>query len=79
MARRARFKAFPRPRQPFPPSMKAALGITRAKRRVKRTSGYYAATRWTRAPHNAKRRMLRRAGYYSGPMQFLRLLMRVLR
>ena len=54
----ARFKVFPRYRRP---SLKTALGITRAKRRIKTASGYYAATRWTRAPTNFKRRMLRRA------------------
>jgi hypothetical protein len=61
------------------PSLKTALGITRAKRRFRKATGYYAATRWTRAPQNAKRRMLRRAGYYSNGAKFLRLLFRVLR
>lgn len=72
----ARFKIFPRYRRP---SLKTALGITKAKRRIKTRTGYYAATRWTRAPRNYKRRVLRRAGYYSGPMKFLRFMMRVLR
>jgi hypothetical protein len=72
-AHMARFKVFPRYRRP---SLKTALGITRAKRRIKTASGYYAATRWTRAPTNFKRRMLRRAGYYSGPMKFLRFFFR---
>lgn len=66
-----RFKVFPRYRRP---SLKTALGITQAKRRIKRESGYYAATRIFRAPTNYKRRMLRRAGYYSGPMKLLRFL-----
>jgi hypothetical protein len=66
-----RYKAFPRYRRP---SLNTLLGITRAKRAIKRKSGFYAATRWTRAPQNFERRMLRRAGYYSGPMQLLRFL-----
>jgi hypothetical protein len=61
------------------PSLKTALGITKAKRRFKTKTGYYAATRWTRAPRNYKRRVLRRAGYYSGPMKFLRFLFRGMR
>lgn len=72
----ARFKVFPRYRKP---SLKTALGVTKAKRRFRKATGYYAATRWTRAPRNAKRRVLRRAGYYSGPMKFLRFLMRGLK
>lgn len=31
------------------PSLKTALGFTRAKRRFKTQTGYYAATRWMRA------------------------------
>ncbi len=57
------------------PSLKTALGITRAKRRFKTQTGYYAATRWMRAPRNMQRRALRRVGYYSGPMKFLRFLL----
>jgi hypothetical protein len=72
----ARFKAFLRYRRP---SLKTALGITKAKRRVRKATGYYAVTRPFRAPGNFKRRMLRRAGYYSGPMKFLRFLRRSLR
>ncbi len=66
----ARFKLL-RYRRPSP---KTALGITRAKRRFKTQTGYYAATRWMRAPTNMRRRALRRVGYYSGPMKFLRFL-----
>lgn len=72
----ARFTSFPRYRRP---SLKTALGITKAERQLKSKSGYYAATRWTRAPRNAKRRALRRAGYYSSPMKFLRFILRDLR
>jgi hypothetical protein len=72
----ARFKLFPRYRRP---SLKTALGITRAKRQMRTVSGYYMLTRPLRATRNFKRRMLRRAGYYSGPMKFLRFLSRATR
>ena len=68
----ARFKLFRYRR----PSLKTALGVTAAKRRIKTETGYYAATRWMRAPYNFKRRTLRRVGYYSGPMKFLRFILR---
>jgi hypothetical protein len=68
-----RFKLFPRYRRP---SLKTALGVTQAKRRFRKATGYYAITRPFRAPGNFKRRVLRRAGYYSGPMKFLRFLRR---
>ena len=71
-----RYTVFPRYRRP---SLSTVLGVTRAKRRFKTATGYYAATRWTRAPYNFKRRMLRRAGYYSGPMKLFRFLRRVAR
>ncbi len=70
-----RYTVFPRYRRP---SASTLLGITRAKRHLKTATGYYAATRWTRAPYNFKRRMLRRAGYYSGPMKLFRFMRRVL-
>ena len=69
----ARFKMFPRYRRP---SLKTALGVTKAKRRLRKATGYYAVTKPFRAPRNFKRRLLRRSGYYSGPMKFLRFLFR---
>ena len=69
----ARFKMFPRYRRP---SLKTALGITKAKRRLRKATGYYAITKPFRATRNFKRRLLRRSGYYSGPMKFLRFLFR---
>ncbi len=72
----ARFKIFPRYRRP---SLKTALGVTKAKRRFREATGYYALTRPFRAPTNFKRRALRRAGYYSGPMKLLRFLRRIAR
>jgi hypothetical protein len=70
----AHFKVFPRYRRP---SLKTALGITRAKRRFRQATGYYALTRPFRAPTNFKRRVLRRTGYYSQPMKLLRFLRRI--
>lgn len=54
------------------PSAKTLLGITKAKKRVKKTLGITAAMKPVRAPGNIKRRALRKAGYYSGFMQILR-------
>jgi len=34
--------------------------VTKATRRIKKASGFYAATRWMRAPQNAVRRTKRR-------------------
>jgi hypothetical protein len=70
---RRRFKLFPRYRRP---SLRTLTGVTRAKRRLGTASGYYAATRWMRAPTNFRRRVLRRAGYYREPLPFLRWLFR---
>jgi hypothetical protein len=58
------------------PSLKTALGITKATRRIKKASGITAATRPFRAAGNAKRRVLGKAGYYSGPMKFWRFFFR---
>ena len=54
-----RYTVFPRYRRP---SVSTVLGVTRARRRLKTATGYYGATRWTRAPYNFTRRTLRRAG-----------------
>lgn len=67
----AKFKVFPRYRRP---SLRTALGVTRAERRLKTETGYYRATRWMRAPYNFHRRVLRRMGYYSPASTFLRFL-----
>ena len=68
-----RFKITPRYRAP---SLKTALGVTKAKKRVKKSLGISTAMRPFRAPGNAKRRVLRKVGYSSGPMKFLRFLFR---
>jgi hypothetical protein len=59
------------------PSLKTMLGITKAKKRVKRRLGITALLRPFRAPGNFKRRVLRRIGYYSEPMKMLRFLRRM--
>ena len=59
------------------PSVKTMLGVTKAKKRMKKDLGITAALRPFRAPGNMKRRALRRAGYYSGPMKFFRFLRRM--
>ncbi len=59
------------------PSVKTMLGVTKAKKQIKRDLGITAAMRPFRAPGNMKRRVLRQAGYYSGPMKFFRFLGRI--
>ena len=59
------------------PSLKTMLGVTKAKKRLKKDLGITAAMRPLRAPGNMKRRVLRKAGYYSGPMKFLRFMGRM--
>ena len=59
------------------PSVNTMLGITSAKKRVKKDLGITAAMWPFRAPGNMKRRILRQAGYYSGPMKFFRFLGRI--
>lgn len=59
------------------PSLKTALGVTRAKRRLLTSTGYYHATRLMRAPRNAQRRALRHVGYYSQGATLGRFLLRL--
>lgn len=59
------------------PGINTMLGVTRAKKQMRRQLGITAVMRPFRAPGNAKRRILRRAGYYSSPMRFLRFLGRI--
>jgi hypothetical protein len=54
------------------PSVKTALGITKAKKRMKKATGITAATKPTRMVSNAERRTKRKMGYESGPMKFFR-------
>ncbi len=59
------------------PSINTMLGVTKAKKQVKKDLGITAAMRPFRAPGNMERRVLRHAGYYSGPMKFMRFLGRI--
>lgn len=61
------------------PSLKTALGITRAKKRMNRRLGITAVMRPLRARKNYERRVKRRLGYYSEPMKMFRLIRRLLR
>ena len=58
------------------PSVNTVVGITKAKRQLKKATGYYALTKPLRWGTNTKRTLLRRVGYDSGPMKFLRFLCR---
>lgn len=59
------------------PSVKTMLGVTKAKRRVKKDLGIYKVTRITNMPTNVRRRVNRKTGYESEPMSFLRFLKRI--
>ena len=61
------------------PSLKTVLGLTKAKRKIKKDLGVYKVTKYTNAHKNAKRRIKTKAGYYSEPMKFLRFLKRILK
>ena len=54
------------------PSLKTLLGITGAKRKIKKDLGVYEVTEVINAPKNFKRRVLNKVGYYSTPMKILR-------
>lgn len=59
------------------PSVKSMLGVTKAKRRVKKDLGIYKFTRITNLPTNTRRQVNRKVGYESEPMAFLRFLKRI--
>ena len=61
------------------PSLNNVLGVTKAKRRVKKNLGIYGVTKYTNAPKNFERRVKRRAGYYSEPMKMARFIRRMLK
>lgn len=54
------------------PSVKTILGLTKAKKRVKRKTGITAVTRPARTVTNFKRRVKRKMGYYSAPAKLMR-------
>ena len=59
------------------PSWKSAVGLTKAKRRIKKATGVYKITKVTRLPINTKRKALSSVGYYSLPMKLFRLFGRI--
>lgn len=58
-------------------SLKTTLGVTKAKRRIKKDLGIYKVTKVTNAPKNLKRRAKRKVGHESEPMKFFRFLRRI--
>lgn len=54
------------------PSLKTILGLTAAKKQVKRNLGVTAALNPFRWFGNQKRTVKRRVGYYSAPMRLIR-------
>jgi hypothetical protein len=51
------------------------LDVTKARRLLKKATGYYTVTKPLRWKTNTKRTALRKLGYYNGPMKFLRYLL----
>jgi hypothetical protein len=58
------------------PSVNQVLGITKAKRRMKKASGYYTLTKPMRMKTNLERQAKSRIGYYHPLVRFLRNLFR---
>ena len=61
------------------PSLKTILGITKAKRKIKKYLGIYEVTKIINAPQNAKRKVKRSLGYESEIMKIFRFLRRILK
>lgn len=59
------------------PSLKTVLGLTAAKKKVKRELGIYEITKVLNAPKNAKRRIKRALGFESELAKFFRFLARI--
>lgn len=55
-------------------SLNTVLGVTKAKRQVKKELGVYEVTQITNAPRNAKRRARRKVGLETELVRFLRFL-----
>jgi hypothetical protein len=58
-------------------SLKTTLGVTKAKRQVKKNLGIYEVTKYTNAGKNTKRRVKRKLGYESEPAKLGRFLRRL--
>ncbi len=59
------------------PSLKVLLGITKAKRDVKKELGVYEFTKIINAPKNYKRNLKRKLGYESELMKLFRFIARL--
>lgn len=59
------------------PSLKTLLGVTKAKRQIKKSLGIYQVTGILNAPNNAKRRVKRALGYESESMKLFRFISRL--
>jgi len=59
------------------PSLKTALGLTAAKKKVKRSLGIYEITKFLNAPKNAKRRVKRAIGWESEAAKLFRFITRL--
>lgn len=54
------------------PSVKTLTGVTKAKKRIKKSTGITAATKPLRYRANLERRAKRKVGYYSAPAKMIR-------
>ncbi len=61
------------------PSLKTILGITKAKRKIKKDLGIYEVTKIINFSKNAKRKIKRSLGYESEIMKMFRFLRRILK
>lgn len=59
------------------PSVKTILGLTAAKKKIKRDLGIYKVTRVLNAPKNAKRRAKRNLGWESEGVKLFRFIARI--
>lgn len=59
------------------PSLKTLLGVTKAKRKIGRSTGLYTVTKVINKPKNTKRSLMRKGGYESEIMKIFRLLGRL--
>lgn len=59
------------------PSLKTLLGVTKAKRQIKKSLGLDKVSRVLNAPNNAKRRVKRALGNESEPMKLFRFIGRL--
>jgi len=58
------------------PNINLLLGITKAKRELKRSLGVYQVTKYTNAPRKTKTLLKRKTGYYTESLRIFRLIKR---